>query len=64
MNITFDPDKDALNKAKHGVSLKVGVELFDDDDKLIEDAFRKQDGEARERVIGLCRGKLFTAIYV
>lgn len=44
MEIEFDPDKDAVNVAKHGVSLARAVELAEvvvvPDDRFTEERFR------------------------
>jgi uncharacterized DUF497 family protein len=53
MKIEFDPDKDAINRAKHGVSLSRAVDLeilaYVDDHRFAEPRFRLYgliDGEA------------------
>ena len=54
MAVEFDPDKDAINIAKHGVSLSRASELeilaFIEDD-------RSEYGETRYRAWGLIDGK-------
>ena len=54
MTLTFDPAKDAINIAKHGVSLsraaEMTVEVFRIDD-------RKDYGEARYRGFGPIEGR-------
>ena len=59
MNITFDPAKDALNLAKHGVSLTRASEL--------EVLVRMADGrfdEPRYRAFGWLDGVLYCLAYV
>lgn len=60
----FDPDKDASNVAKHGVSLAFGVRVFKDPDHLILPSIRPIDGEERFKVIGEVEGALWTAVHV
>ena len=56
MSVEFDPDKDAINVAKHGVSLSRASEFeilaFIEDD-------RSQYGETRYRAWGLIDGKAY-----
>ncbi len=59
MNIAFDPAKDALNLAKHGVSLARASEM--------EVLVRMADGrfsEPRCRAFGLLDGVLYCLAYV
>ncbi|AFN57579.1 hypothetical protein FBY53_1833 [Zymomonas mobilis] len=60
----FDPNKDAINLEKHGLSLAFGDDIFLDDDHVIIPSIRKEDGEERFKVVGLVAGKLFTAVFV
>ena len=60
----FDPDKDAGNRAKHGVSLLFGVQVFADEEHVILPSFRPIDGEDRYKAVGLVDGRFWTAIYV
>jgi len=64
MDIEFDPAKDAINRAKHGVSLASGAVLFDDPDHVILPSLREIDGEERFKVIGMMKGRLHSAVYV
>lgn len=64
MDVEFDPAKDAINIAKHGVSLAFGAELFEDPDVLILPSIRQVDREDRFKAIGLIDGKLWTAVHV
>ena len=48
----FDPDKDAINRQKHRLSLAFGERIFEDIDYLIVPSIRKQDGEERFKVVG------------
>ncbi|MDM7979470.1 MAG: BrnT family toxin [Rhizobium sp.] len=60
----FDPAKDQVNNAKHGVSLAFGDRIFDDLDNLVVPSIRERDGEERYKVIGLVDDKLFTGVFV
>ncbi|MEH3108108.1 MAG: BrnT family toxin [Sphingomonas fennica] len=59
-----DPDKDAANVAKHGVSLTFGARVFDDNEMLVVPTIRVEDGERRFRAIGMVDGRLWTAVHV
>lgn len=60
----FDPDKDAANREKHGLSLSFGDSLFEDDEHLIIPSIRPHDGEERFKVVGMVAGKCFTGVFV
>lgn len=64
MLFEFDPDKDAVNRLKHGVSLSFGARIFDDADYLLIPTFRREDGEDRYKVVGEIDGKLWTAVHL
>jgi uncharacterized DUF497 family protein len=64
MDVEFDPEKDAINHAKHGVSLAFGERLWGDPDVIIVPTVRVEDGEQRFRAIGEVGGRLWTAVHV
>lgn len=64
MDFEFDPDKDALNSAQHGVSLAFGARIFTDTAHLVVPAFRPEDGEDRWKVVGKVDGDFYTAVHV
>ncbi|HEX8384022.1 MAG TPA: BrnT family toxin [Sphingomonas sp.] len=64
MDIEFDPDKDAINREKHGVPLRFGEHVFEDPDHLVLATIRAEDGEERQKTLGLVGGRLWTAIVV
>jgi uncharacterized protein len=64
MKFEFDPEKDTVNRLKHGVSLSFGARIFDDADHLLIPTFREQDGEDRYKVVGQIEGKLWTAVHI
>ncbi len=64
MDIEFDPAKDELNIAKHGVSLGFGAVVFLDDSHLLLASSRPIDGEDRFKLIGMVDGKLYTVVHV
>ncbi|MEH3158003.1 MAG: BrnT family toxin [Sphingomonas taxi] len=64
MQITFDPAKDAINRAKHGVSLGFGERIWTDEAILVVPTIRIEDGEQRFRAIGRVDGRLWTAVHV
>lgn len=60
---SFDPAKDAINRAKHGLSLAFGDKIFGDGLHIVEPSFRAVDGEARFKVIGRVDGRLYTGVF-
>jgi uncharacterized DUF497 family protein len=64
VDFTFGPEKDAINIARHGVSLAFGTTVFEDADRVLLSSFREIDGEHRYKAIGLVEGKLWTAVHV
>ena len=64
MIATFDPDKDELNRIKHGVPLLFGMRVFQDPRRVILASHRPVDGEDRFKVVGLVEDRWWTAIYV
>jgi uncharacterized protein len=63
VNIVFDPAKDAVNRAKHGVSLALAEVLFAGPHVTVTDD-RFDYGEAREIGFGLVHRRLFVCVYV
>ncbi len=64
MLIEFDTAKDAANRAKHGIALAFGAQIFDDEDHTFTPTIREGDEEDRFKLIGTVDGKLYTAIHV
>lgn len=60
----FDPNKDAINREKHQLSLTFGDRIFEDDHYLVIPSIREIDGEERFKVVGLVNDKLFSGIFV
>jgi len=63
MDIPFDPAKDAVNRAKHGVSLAMATELEWNTAVVWLDA-RRDYGEPRMSALALCGGRLFFVAFV
>lgn len=63
MDFEFDPDKDAINRAKHRLPLSFGQRIFDDPFYTVTETIRLEDEEQRFKLIGEVDGKLFTAIH-
>lgn len=63
MKITFDPAKDAKNRAKHGVSLAL-ADGFEWDTALTWTDDRADYGEDRQRGIGYIGARLFYVAFV
>lgn len=62
MNIEFDPAKDDMNRAKHGVSLQA-AEGFDWDTAFEREDDRFDYGETRFVAIGLIDARLYAMIF-
>lgn len=60
----FDSAKDAINRAKHQLSLAFGDRIFEDDRHLIIPSIREVDGEERFKVVGSVGDRLFTGVFV
>jgi len=58
----FDPAKDKINRAKHGVSLALAEILFAGPHTSMADD-RFDYGEVREVAIGLINDRLFVCVY-
>ena len=62
MRCVFDPDKDAVNRAKHGISLGLSEVLFAGPHVLVTDD-RFEYGEVRRLAFGLIGGRLFVCVF-
>jgi len=58
MEMTFDPKKDEINKAKHSVSLADAAYL-EWDNVLVWVDERKEYGERRQSGLGLMKGRVY-----
>jgi uncharacterized DUF497 family protein len=63
MKITFDPQKDATNTAKHGVSLGTAEDL-DWDTLLCKPDTRRDYGEPRQIGYALSDDRLYCVVFV
>lgn len=61
--IEFDPEKDRRNRAKHGVSLRLGQEVLSDPAALRRLDLSADYGEERWIILGLVRGTVHVAVY-
>lgn len=62
MNAIFNPQKDAANSAKHGVSLAIAA-LLEWDMALIWPDLRKDYGETRYGALAELNGRLYFVAY-
>lgn len=62
MKITFDPAKDAINQAKHGISLQDAA-LLDWDSALVDIDSRMEYGEVREIACVLRDSRLYIVVF-
>jgi uncharacterized DUF497 family protein len=58
VRVEFDPAKDVVNLAKHGVPLQFGAQVFADSGHITLPSFRPIDGENRYKAVGLVDGRL------
>jgi uncharacterized protein len=63
VDFEFDPWKDEVNRAKHGVSLALAEVLFDGPHLTVEDD-RFDYGEVRRIAFGRIRERLFVCVFV
>jgi uncharacterized DUF497 family protein len=63
MKYVFDPAKEAINRAKHGVSLALAEILFAGSHATTTDD-RFDCGEVRQIAVGLIGDRLFVCVYV
>lgn len=64
MLFEFDPAKDTVNLAKHGLSLLFGRQVFDDSAYIVIPTIRIDDEEERSKAVGIIAGKLYTVIHI
>lgn len=63
MRITFDPDKDAANQAKHGASLAFAKRVLDDPGRLDVLDVRFNYTEERFVSYGLVDGRVWVCVF-
>jgi uncharacterized DUF497 family protein len=63
MNIKFDPEKDRINRTKHGLPLAAAERLFLQATVEFEDD-RFDYGESRTIALGLIDGRVVVCVYV
>ncbi len=56
--------KAASNHAKHHLAFDDAIAIFADPDHVVIDTLRMQDGETRQKVIGMIQSRLFTVVFV
>lgn len=63
MDIEFDPAKDAINRAKHGLPLAFGALVLADPNHLTVEDRRRPYGERRFLTLGSVKGRVFVAVH-
>ena len=63
MHIEFDPEKDAANRGKHGVSLAFGAEVLADPGRLEILDVRFDYAEERFVAYGMSQGRVYVCVY-
>ncbi|GAA0599156.1 BrnT family toxin [Caenispirillum bisanense] len=63
MQIDFDPDKDAANQEKHGVSLSFGAEVLSDANRLDILDVRFDYAEERFVTYGMVDGRVWVCVF-
>ena len=62
MRYTWDPEKDALNRRKHGLSLPAGIAALEDPDRDLWVDDRFDYGEERTITLGLSAGRVLYVV--
>lgn len=63
MKITFDSKKDAINQAKHGISLAMAADL-DWNSAFVWIDKRKEYGERRQAALAVLNDRLHSVVFV
>lgn len=63
MNLTFDPNKDATNIAKHGLSLADALLVFDAPDKLTLESNRQDETRLMDIAMVEVAGVVLVLVY-
>ncbi|MBK9444587.1 MAG: BrnT family toxin [Comamonadaceae bacterium] len=64
MKLTFDPDKDAANITKHGLSLADAMLVFDAPDKLTLESTRQDEARLMDIAMVEVAGVVLVLVYV
>jgi len=64
MDVTYDPDKDAANRQKHGLSLRFGADVLADPNVLDFPGIRHDYGEDRWIAYDQTDGRIYVCVYV
>jgi len=64
MKLTFDPDKDAINITKHGLSLADALLVFDAPDKLTLESIRQDENRLMDIAMVEVAGVVLVLVYV
>ena len=64
MSDRCDPDKDAIDRARHGLPPIFGDAVMADPNHLISPSIGPEDGEERFKAVGVVDVKLYTAVFV
>jgi uncharacterized DUF497 family protein len=62
VDISFDPTKNSLNIARHGISLERALE-FDWHDAVVTEDTRRDYGERRNQALGRIASRLHMLVY-
>jgi uncharacterized protein len=63
MKFDWDPAKDALNKAKHGIDFTDASTVFDDPWHVVVDSTRSEFDERRAKAVGRAGPHIVTVIF-
>jgi uncharacterized DUF497 family protein len=64
MKLTFDPDKDATNITKHGLSLADALLVFDAPEKLTLESIRQDETRLMDIAMVEVEGVVLVLVYV
>lgn len=62
MNFEWDEDKNAINRAKHGVDFRDAIQVFYDDMSLVRED-NGDHGEQRLQIIGMAKFGVLFVVY-
>jgi uncharacterized DUF497 family protein len=63
MIFDWDPSKADSNQVKHGRTFGLAGRVFSDPKLIVYDVSREQDGEERQKAVGMVEGKLYWVVH-
>jgi uncharacterized DUF497 family protein len=63
VDFEWDEDKNAINKAKHGIDFRDAIRVFDDERYLVREDRRGEYGESRYQLLGATGFDVLFVVY-